>query len=63
MDRTEAARKANQARHDISPEREREIALKAAQKRLEKNPNAFKEMGRIGGLAKKTGRKAETYDA
>ena len=44
MNREEAARKAAHARHNKSKEEESAIARKAAQTRIENDPDAFKKM-------------------
>jgi len=58
MTRIEAAQLANQARHNIPPEEESAIAKRAAHTRLKKNPNAFKEMGALGGRSRAHKQKA-----
>lgn len=52
MSREEAGRLGAEARHNISPQEESQIARKAAKTRKEENPNAFREMGRKGGQAR-----------
>jgi hypothetical protein len=51
MSREEVGRLGAEARHNISSEEESEIARKAAKTRKERNPDAFREMGRRGGEA------------
>lgn len=49
MSREEVGRVGARARHDISSEEESRIAQRAAQTRKDRDPDAFREMGRKGG--------------